>query len=79
MISPGQAVMSGWSSTTGLGFTVISNRMVSRLWHPFLVPRTLMVPVKGNPLTLFPAGKGAIVPVPEAPNPMDVLLLNHCM
>ena len=72
VLAPAQSVWFATGATTGVGFTVMVN-VVGVPAQPLAVGVTVIVAVTGE-LVVFVAVKAAILPVPLAARPIDVLL-----
>jgi hypothetical protein len=71
---PAQTVWLEIAATTGVGLTVIVNVVAGELVQPLFVPVTEIVAVTGA-VPVFAAVNAAILPVPDAAKPTDVVLL----
>lgn len=74
ILCAGQDTTLATAATTGSGRTVMVNVM-GTLVQPFFVAVTLIVPTTLAPVKLPAAANDEIVPEPDAPKPMAVLLL----
>jgi hypothetical protein len=73
VVAPAQSVWLAMAFTDGVGFTVMV-KLTGRPPQPVEVGVTVMVALIGAVVVLV-AVKAGILPVPEAPRPMAVLLL----